>query len=456
MHNRTQTRRFTSILVLLAVIVAAPAFTLAEAPANEYFERTWQRTDQQVASSEVTRTWIWGPSGFTPGCMEPYFKTADGEREVQYFDKSRMEITDPLADRDSDWFVTQGLLATEMITGQMQVGDYEHVDWGPAQVHIAGDAGGGSPSYADFAPLMTAPPLDENQVITQTLDSNGTVGEDQSYGDYGVTAQEYVPDTDHRVASVFWDFMNSQGPIIENGVSSSGPMFANPFYAVGFPLTEAYWTSVAVRGVQQDVLVQAFQRRVLTYTPGNDDGWQVEAGNVGQHYYMWRYGQAPSDSADACPDTMMVMFHVHQPDGDGGWESVALTTTREVWHPNDVATGTWFSYIDDGSEIPQPNSSGILVADHSYTTVAGQRILSGMTAQITQIDGPTTGSALIEAGSFSLGTDPRAPGSQFKGSGSIEYDTGTESGSLAFDVAATSTSTFHVFLDGPAPPVFFR
>jgi len=37
--------------------------------------------------------------------------------------------------------------------------------------------------------------------------------------------------------------------------------------------------------------VQVFERRVLTYTPGNPPGWDVEAGNVGLHYYEWRYGE---------------------------------------------------------------------------------------------------------------------------------------------------------------------
>ena len=40
-----------------------------------------------------------------------------------------------------------------------------------------------------------------------------------------------------------------------------------------------------------DVLVQAFERRVLTYTPDNAPEWRVEMGNVGQHYYQWRYPQ---------------------------------------------------------------------------------------------------------------------------------------------------------------------
>jgi hypothetical protein len=429
---------------------------MAEAPANEYFERTWERTDRQVATGDVTRTWIWGPSGFTASCEEPYFKTAAGEREVQYFDKSRMEITDPLADRDSDWYVTQGLLATEMITGEMQVGDNEFINRGPAEVHIAGDADGGSPDYAAFGPLMDVEPLTAGETITQTLSQDGTVGNDTPLANYGVTASEYVPDTDHRVASVFWDFMNSEGPMIENGASTHGPLFSNPYYAVGFPITEAYWTNVAVDGVYQDVLVQAFQRRVLTYTPGNDEGWQVEAGNVGQHYYMWRYGSIPADSSDACPQTMHVTFNVYEQAGDGSWDSVAITTTREVWHDDEVASGTWATYIDDDGEFLVRNSGGILIADHTYTNIAGQRILSGLTAQISQVEGPTTGTAYIEVGGFAPIGDARVEGSIATGAGHLTYDTGSESDTIYFEVVASRTGTFHVFIAGPVPPVFFR
>jgi hypothetical protein len=456
LQTRPRTRRFSAALLLLALALVIPMVTLAEAPANQYFDRTWQRTDQPVSSGSVSRTWIWGPSGFTASCMEPYYKTNAGQREVQYFDKSRMEITDPLADRNSDWYVTQGLLATEMITGQMQIGDNEYIDWGPADVHIAGDSGGGSPSYAAFDPLRALPPLDPGQVISQTIDSDGNTGNNPDLSSYGVTAEYLVEDTSHRVASVFWDFMNSQGPVIENGVTTNSNLFSNPFYAVGFPITEAYWTNVAVDGVQQDVLVQAFQRRVLTFTPGNDEGWQVEAGNVGQHYYMWRYGSIPADSANACPDTMFVTFNVYEPAGGGEWDRVAITTTREVWHPGNVATGTWAAYVDDGGEVLARNSSGILKADHQYTNVGGQQILSGMTADVTQVDGPTGGTAQVQAGGFSLGSDPRVNNAVFTGTGSMSYDTGTQSGSLNFDVVGTSTNTFHIFLDGEAPPVFFR
>ncbi|HEX3722660.1 MAG TPA: hypothetical protein VHV31_07700, partial [Nitrolancea sp.] len=126
-------------------------------------------------------------------------------------------------------------------------------------------------------------------IISQTVDRAGNVGTSDSVKNYNVTAQDVGSPTQHNVASVFWDFMNSSGTVYDNGGYTNAKLFNNPFYATGYPLTEAYWTNVLVGGVQKQVLVQVFERRVLTYTPSNPDGWKVEAGNVGQHYYTWRY-----------------------------------------------------------------------------------------------------------------------------------------------------------------------
>jgi hypothetical protein len=70
---------------------------------------------------------------------------------------------------------------------------------------------------------------------------------------------------------------------------------------MGLPLSEAYWTRSVVAGVEQDVLVQVFERRVLTFTPSNPEAFQVEMGNVGQHYREWRKAvlTAPSIPASA-------------------------------------------------------------------------------------------------------------------------------------------------------------
>jgi hypothetical protein len=60
---------------------------------------------------------------------------------------------------------------------------------------------------------------------------------------------------------------------------------------VGYPVSEPFWVRTRVGGAERDVLVQVFERRVLTYDPANAAGWRVEMGNVGRHYYHWRYGE---------------------------------------------------------------------------------------------------------------------------------------------------------------------
>src|SRR5690349_3497852 len=94
----------------------------AVAPATPVFERTWARTDKPVADGEVSRTWMWGPEANTGAFNEPYAESPNGERQVQYFDKSRMEITRPDAVDDGVWYVTNGLLVNELISGRVQIG----------------------------------------------------------------------------------------------------------------------------------------------------------------------------------------------------------------------------------------------------------------------------------------------------------------------------------------------
>src|SRR5690606_4949363 len=99
--------------------------------------------------------------------------------------------------------------------------------------------------------------------ITQRLSRDGTVTDDPSLAQYGVTAAELleVPDIRHRVASPFWTFMTSSAPIYEHGNVVTAPLFENPYYATGFPITEAYWANVKVDKVYRDVLIQCFERR---------------------------------------------------------------------------------------------------------------------------------------------------------------------------------------------------
>ncbi|HET6262284.1 MAG TPA: hypothetical protein VFG99_08605, partial [Chloroflexia bacterium] len=108
--------------------------------------------------------------------------------------------------------------------------------------------------------------------------------------------------TGHNIPSVFWDFLNSSGEVYEivfNGDRlvndeqlTSGRLSSPWYYAAGMPISEAYWAKASIRGETTDVLVQAYERRVLTYVPTNDPGFQVEMGNIGQHYFDWRYRNA--------------------------------------------------------------------------------------------------------------------------------------------------------------------
>ena len=286
--------RFASVIVVLGTWFAATPITAAPI-ATQSFDNTWTRTDQPVLDHSVNRTWMWGPEADSVLMSENYVESPGRLRQVQYFDKTRMEINDPNGDPNSIWYVTNGLLAKELITGQMQVGANAFVTRSPAQVNVAGDTNDpNGPTYASFNALMASGAIPSGWVINQTVDRAGTVQTDSSLSSYNVTAKDVGAPTNHTVASVFWDFMNSSGLIEQNGQLTTDALFQNPFYATGYPLTEAYWTHVLVGGVSKLVLVQVFERRVLTYTPDNSDGWKVEAGNVGLQYYLWRYGQTPA------------------------------------------------------------------------------------------------------------------------------------------------------------------
>jgi len=285
---------------LLLVFFAPLAPVRAAEPfADPAFRALWERTDGPVAASAVQRTFLWGPAPIGGAVQEKYAQSPGGMRLVQYFDKSRMEITQPGTAQGTAFYVTNGLLVIELMTGRVQTGNdpaqFETRD--PANINAAGDGDDpNAPTYQTLAKLRDLPARAIDAPIKESVDRSGAVG---AGGADGGAAAVLVPETRHAVASVFWTFMNSTGPIRDGaGNTATGSLFANPFYATGYPVTEAYWTTVKVAGTARQVLMQAFERRVLTYTPGNDAGFAVEAGNVGAHYYQWRYQSKPSTAVD--------------------------------------------------------------------------------------------------------------------------------------------------------------
>lgn len=288
-------RHFLSGLVALGATALLAAQPLLAAPAigNAAFQRTWSRYDLAVVEQATGRSWTWGPAPITEALRETYVEGVEGQRAVQYFDKSRMEINDPTADASSQWYVTNGLLPIELMTGRMQLGNSRFEQRGPARVSAIGDPGN-YPTYADLLPVYQSPgtvnPNDLGRAATGFLNPNGSVS---GFNDFAGDPNTVLVrgENGHGVAKVFVDFMNQQGLVFENGRYQSNVKVYDPLYVFGLPVTGAYWVKAKVGGKEVPVLFQVFERRVLTYNPANPDPYKVEMGNVGQHYYQWRYGR---------------------------------------------------------------------------------------------------------------------------------------------------------------------
>lgn len=254
------------------------------------FEQLWQRSDLPIARQRIMRGWLWGPTARLAR-TESYIQANDGLRQVLYFDKGRMELNNPAGDRKSSWFISSGLLVQELISGQMQIGTGEYDSRSAADIAIVGDINDNrAPTYANLAALTGRAANRTGQLISETLDHTGQIGTYTGLTRGETRLTHFVSETEHNIPAVFWDYMNSRG-MIYTGTGYRNDVLFNWVATVGYPLSEPYWTRVRVGGVDRDVLVQAFQRRVLTYTPDNDVNWRVQLGNVGRHYYSWRYGE---------------------------------------------------------------------------------------------------------------------------------------------------------------------
>jgi hypothetical protein len=278
------------------------------------FEKLWRRTDQQVAAGQVARSWYWGPSQISGPIYE---KFEGGTRLVQYFEKTRMEINNPTGDRNSPYYVTNGLLTSELISGDVQTGANQFEHRQPADTVIAGDPNDVTPTYTSFFSVTNTRASGHNQpnrlgqYATATINRAGQLGEDPSKGNKTETRIVYYDETTkHNVAKIFWDFLNTRGTIVKDGVLLQNQLINDPWYfASGLPISDGYWAKVKVGALFEDVLIQAFERRVLTYRPSlpPTNGFRVEMSNIGQYYVQWRY-----------PDGLPGQAEVYSASGTGG------------------------------------------------------------------------------------------------------------------------------------------
>jgi len=284
---------FGALCLFLMVVLCASLVSncwlsqLATAQAEDFahpaFKALWEKSDKPVAENKIVRPWLWGDAPFATK-NEAYDEASASTRLVQYFDKSRMELNNPYSDKNSPYYVTNGLLTKELVSGQMQVGDNRYLDGLAAEIPVAGDgeANPDCPTYATFgkAGLVSlgageGRSLDlSGQPVLATLNRAGQTGQSLNLAGKA-TYTYYNPELGHNIPDVFWNWLNK--------------LDTDWVFAMGYPISEPYWVQARLGGESKTILVQLFERRILTYTPGNAPVWQVEMGNIGRHYYQWRY-----------------------------------------------------------------------------------------------------------------------------------------------------------------------
>jgi uncharacterized protein YkwD len=349
-------------LMLVFALCAGIFGTTGQASAAPFgdtsFEKIWQQADQPIAAGQANRSWLWGAAPNWGG-YEGYDQARpNGNRMVQYFDKSRMEINDPNADRNSQWFVSNGLLTTELVSGLMQVGDNRFENRAPAGIPVAGDLHNNTgPTYAALAGLtITGGNFAGNrtgQAVNEGVTGSGQVSRIQP--PIATNYAYYEPQTKHNVPAVLWNWMqNIPG--------------SNWTFALGYPISEAYWSQFNVGGQNKMVLVQLFQRRVLTYTPSNSAAWQVEMGNIGLHYFNWRYnGQSPAPAQVASAPApapvaspldseeqafIQTINNYRRANGLGDLTFQANIERAANWMSQDMAEKNYFSHTDSQGRDP--------------------------------------------------------------------------------------------------------
>jgi hypothetical protein len=240
----------------------------------------WRVPDLPVSNGQAARPFLWGPTAIFSG-TEPYAEAPGGNEQVVYFDKGRMDLPDPNPPQPSRFVVVPGALAKELVTGQIATGATQSQARPPADVPVAGDLGDiNAPTYVTFNKLGVGTDAGKAQDSTgnpvdATLARDGTTGKNADLGALAKFAA-FVPETGHNIPDVFLNYFKAQ------------PW--DWIYIAGYPISEPYWAKVQVAGQPHDVLMQVFERRTITYDPSAPDGFKVQFGNVGRHYYDWRYG----------------------------------------------------------------------------------------------------------------------------------------------------------------------
>lgn len=368
---------FLSLILVPIAQAAEPDFA-----GNAAFRNRWLEQDNLVGVPGISRPFTWGPNvpGAAASLVEEYQNSPNGKRQVLYLDKARMELNNP-----SNGFVTAGLAVKELVSGKRQDGDTLFVELTPSRTQVAGDPVNvniDAPVYESFKGLVTlgnadatSKPSSPNSVINQTLDKKGNVGTFSPSEQLKIGGYENI--TGHNIAQVFIDFMYQRGPITNPQTGQrveNQPVYTqNPVSNVfGLAISEPYWVKTKIAQTERMVLVQLFERRVLTYNPALSGASKVEMGNVGQHYYSWRYLEnnrppttvtPPPGNLDAEEGQFLNLLNEYRrANGLPEFSFNQTLTNAAKWQSNDMATKNYLGHVDSQGRDPF-----VRIADFGYT-----------------------------------------------------------------------------------------
>ena len=383
--------RWAALVALLVLALVAPtanltaradgATTTTGVPVDTAIADVWGATDGPVADRAASRAWLWGPRALARA-VEYYEQSPTGLRTMVYYDKGRLDILNPQGDPGSPWHVTGAALVTEMLTGQIQFGEKTFVTRAAPAIPIIGDPGTPAPTYAQLARLAFVgqrPLADSGQAgpaparvgepIHALLAPDGTAQLDGAPAET-TPIGAYDDVVGHNIAAPFADWARTQAPAYP----------AN--WLLGRPLTEPFWVDATIAGTAKRVLVQAFERRILTYTPGNPEGWRVESANVGLHYRAWRGLVQPQDaglvslaSFEASGEELVAAATAT---GVDPFLLVALSGVASGGDPNAVLPNGGQGLL--GVRPQEPEAAGRNLNDPGANAAAGAAILARLSA----------------------------------------------------------------------------
>ncbi len=355
-------RRITCVQWLLASALIAlvlhpiTAVRAAGSFATPAFQQQWQSGEAAIPN-------FWGPLPTAhDGQREPYKEAPGGQRLVQYFDKTRMELTN-----GSSGIVTNGLLTVELKTGRVQLGGDTFDQRTPARVNIAGDPGNSGPTYADLSKMPGKVPQFPNREASPLRYENG---------DFRAIALDESLPVNNLPRNDFYTYL-------EDPTGRYGQFVFTPFaqfiqslplpisQTTGYPISPLFFAPVQIGGKATYVLMQAFERRVLTFNGDNSPAFRVEFGNIGQHYYRWRYGNNTASSVSATASGSADFTPFAKRWGHHGYQLIV--------NADGSAHIDFRTYLDCNTK-----SSDNIPCEDPYTSYAGHA-----TVIFTQVEGQT-------------------------------------------------------------------